>query len=139
MPQLFMWTFLALSVALGGAGARAQPATGVHVCGSHVTINPSTATDTNLVAPVAGKTVLICDYNFSVNGAQSLYLEGNTSGGTCGGTLAQIDTEWYMPSNGAKTDANAFYRGLSTTIGSGVCLHTTQAVAMSFTLYYDQE
>lgn len=107
-----------------------------HICGNHVTINPATATDTLLVALVAAKSVYICDYSFSTNGANNIFLESYTTG-TCG-TPVQLDTKWYLPANGAKTDANPYWRGLATPAGAGVCLNTSGAVATSFTLYYDQ-
>ena len=107
-----------------------------HICGNHVTVNPSTATNTQLVAPVPGKIVYICDYNFSTNGANNFFLESVT-GASCAGAAA-MDTVWYMAANGAKTDANAYYRGLATASGSGVCLNTSAAAATSFSLFYDQ-
>jgi hypothetical protein len=111
--------------------------TQAHMCGSHVTVNPTTVTDTQLVASSSGKTIYVCDYNFSASGANSFYLESSTAG-TCSGTLSQIDTEWFEPANGGKTDANPWYHGLSGGASNAVCLHTTAAQALSFTLYYDQ-
>ena len=135
------WLF-ALFVALSlSAPALAQESmTEPHICRSHVTINPSTATDTNLVAPVAGKSVFLCDYNFSVGIAtNTFFLESNTGNSSCtGGTLTQIDTQWVAAANALKPSANPWYQGLFVGAGVGVCLHTTAAAAMSFTLYYDQ-
>lgn len=118
-------------------GGNAGAPTMAHICQNHITVNPSTATDTNLVSAVAGKSVYVCDEAISTSGADTLYLESNTTG-SCGGTLAQMDTAWYMPANGAKTDANPFWRGLVTAVGSGVCVKTSAATPASFTLYYDQ-
>jgi hypothetical protein len=126
----------AVNVNTGNAAAA------LHVCGSHITINPTTATDTQLVAISGSQTVYVCDYSFSVNGAavtssDAFYLESNTST-ACGGTLAQIDTEWFAATTPAKTDANPFYRGLNSGSSNGVCLHTTQSGTVSFSLVYDR-
>ena len=88
-------------VTQGNAGAP----TLAHICGQHVTVNPVTATDTLLVAAVAAKSVYVCDYAISTGAADNLFLESFTTG-TCAGTVAQMDTKWFMPINGAKTDAN---------------------------------
>ena len=118
-------------------GGNAGAPTMAHICQNHVTVNPSTATDTNLVTAVAGKSVYVCDEAISTLIANNIFLESNTTG-TCGGTLAQMDTTWFMPVNGAKTDANPYWRGLVTAAGSGVCVKTSAAGQASITLYYDQ-
>ena len=121
-------------MATGGNAGAPQLA---HICQNHITVNPTTAIDTVLVTAVAGKSVYVCDEAISTSGADTLYLESSTSG-SCGGTLAQMDTAWYMPVNGVKTDANPYWRGLVTAVGSGVCVRTSAATASSFTLYFDQ-
>ena len=75
---------------------------------------------------VSGKSVYVCDEAISTLVANNIFLESNTTG-TCGGTLAQMDTTWFMPVNGAKTDANPYWRGLVTAAGSGVCVKTSAA------------
>jgi hypothetical protein len=120
-------------VTQGNAGAVAI----AHICGQHVTINPVSATDTSLVAPVSGKQVYVCDYAISTGAADNLFLESVTTA-PCTGTVAQMDTKWFMPVNGAKTDANPYWRGLVTAVGSGICLNTSTAGPASFTLYFDQ-
>ena len=121
-------------MATGGNAGAPQLA---HICQNHMTVNPTTATDTVLVTAVAGKSVYVCDEAISTRVADNLYLESSTSG-SCGGTLAQMDTAWFMPVNGAKTDANPYWRGLVTAVGSGVCVKTSAAGQASFTLYFDQ-
>ena len=121
-------------MATGGNAGAPQLA---HICQNHVTVNPTTATDTNLVTAVAGKSVYVCDEAISTLIANNIFLESNTTG-TCGGTLAQMDTTWFMPVNGAKTDANPYWRGLVTAAGSGVCVKTSAAGQASITLYFDQ-
>ena len=90
---------------VSGASGSAT-VTQAHICGNHITVNPTTATDTVLVTAVSGKIVYVCDYNFSSNGSNNINLE--TSAGTA------IDTVWYTVVNSAKTDANPYYRGLNT-------------------------
>ena len=101
----------------------------IHICGNHVTINPTSASHTELVKPVEGQVVYVCDYNFSSAGANAINLESNGKA---------IDTVWYLAANTLKADANAYYRGLATAAGDGVSLKSTGTMALSFTLYYDQ-
>ncbi len=109
-----------------------------HQCGSHAFVNTTTAADTQVIAPVAGKNVYVCDVDFSVGAtANAFYVESATAA-SCGGTLAALDVTWTMPAYGAKSASDPYFRGLTAGVGNGVCVHTTAAAPTSLGIYYDQ-
>lgn len=114
--------------------AQAQQIT----CQQSVTVTPTTATDTLLVAAVNGTNIYVCDYEFSSNGTNNFYLE-KAVGATCSGSKTQISNTWYTIVNLAKTAANAIYRGMNTGGGASLCVNTSASQTISITVYYSQQ
>jgi hypothetical protein len=132
MPRLGLLVFACL--ALLSARAVAQPAP--QACAAAVTVSPSIATDTQIVALSAGKNIFICGIEASSSGTNDFYLESATAA-SCGGTLTQIGTEYYTAADWLKT-AGPYLPGLSTGTGNALCVHTTAAEALSLTVWYAQ-
>jgi hypothetical protein len=107
-------------------------------CTQHAFVHITTATDTTLVALSAGKTIYICDFDFSSTGVQTFYLEGSTSS-TCASTFTQISILWTLVANESKTDGKPFFSGLAPANGSSLCVHTTAAVAIDIGVSYVQQ
>ena len=133
-------TFLAvIALLLMVCHANAQTNTQAgKVCTTYATATVASATDTNLVTPGALQVVYICDISFSASAADNIYLESNTSGGSCNGTLAQLGNTWYLAQNGLKSITNVYQGPLKTVAGSGVCLHTSTSGPVSVTIFYSQ-
>ncbi len=121
-----------LSVGYNTNNTSIQP----HVCGSHVYKHITTATDTEIVGRSGSTNIYVCDYSFSANAANNVYLEKSTSG-TCAG-LTQIDQTWYLTANQGKTNAKAFYSGLNAGASNSLCVNTSQAVNFDVAVDYDR-
>lgn len=105
-------------------------------CNAVAFVTPTTATDTQIVAPVAGKKVTVCSFEASSNASTNFYLESSTAA-SCGGTLAAITNTFYTQQFWLKP-ANTFYPGLNTGVGKGLCVNTSASGALSITVYYAQ-
>ena len=123
----------AVLVALLYGTAHAQAP---QTCGGIATVNPASATDTQIVAPLAGKNIFVCGIEASSNGSNNFYLESATAA-SCGGTLTKIGTTWYTAADWVKS-AGAYIAPLTTGVGNGLCLNTSGTTALSVTVYYGQ-
>jgi hypothetical protein len=108
-----------------------------HICGNHVFKHITTATDTQLVAASGSTNIYVCDYSFSFGGAGNFFLEKATTG-TCA-TLTQLTGQWYGAASSGKTDANPYYRGVSTGASAQLCVNTSTFTGpLDIDVYYDQ-
>jgi hypothetical protein len=120
------------------AAVLAQPAWAQmsQSCQAARTVSLASGTDTQVVTPVAGYNVFVCDIEASSNGTNDFYLESATAA-SCGGTLTQLGTEFYTIAAWLRV-ASHYLPGLSTGRGNGLCVHTTASPALSLTVWYAQ-
>lgn len=133
MLRIALFGALALALFCGAASAQTPVS---QICQASVTVAPSTATDTVVVAPVAGRNIFVCGVEGSSSGTTNFYLESATAA-SCGGTLTQIGTEYYTAADWIKPSV-PFPATVSAGMGNGLCVHTTGAVAISLTVWYGQ-
>ena len=114
------------------SGAEAQD-----VCKNKIIKSISAATDTQLVAAVSGKQILVCDWDISFSGSTNIYLEYSTTG-TCA-SPTQLSQTWYGAANTGKTAASPFYRGMITPAGAQLCANTNTSTTVDITVYYSQQ
>lgn len=103
----------------------------------------STATDTQLVAPVAGTSISVCNCSITqAGGTGTVYFESATAA-SCGGTLAQQSgTMTANTTAGTSTTivipaADTTYLQLPT--GAGLCVHSTGTIVQGVTCSYVQK
>lgn len=138
MTRFWMAAAAAAALLLFGGycgAARAQQTNGM--CTQYIYKHITTATDTQVLAPVAGSNIYVCDIEFSAAGADNFYLESATAA-SCGGSLTQLAILWTLATNESKAATNPFYRGINTGFGNGLCVNTSAAVGFDIGVFYDQ-
>lgn len=102
-----------------------------------VAINISTATTTQLVAPVAGQKIYVCNV-FALEGASQVITFQEGTGATCGTGTVNMTGAMTAAATAGTTEFEMFLLR-PTVVGNGVCVVSGAAVAFTGIMTYVQE
>lgn len=133
------------TTSIGGAGMLVNTGNAsaiLHVCGNYAQLSTTNnATTLQIIPGASGKTIYICDFDFSVAGTATNINFTIGTGTNCASGAVTLGQTWYATGTGwAKAATNPYYRGLSSAAVSSASLCVTSSATATFGtgVYYDQ-
>jgi hypothetical protein len=112
-----------------GSVAQPDPCQDKSAGKTSVAISISTATTTQVVAPVAGQRVYICNF-FALEGASATVQLTQGTGATCGSSTSNITGNMTASATAGTAELELFLLA-PTAVGNGVCIVTGAAVGVN--------
>ena len=111
--------------------------TGLVACDSSAVLSMSTATTTQAIALVAGKSIYICGFVVNAGGTTTARLVQGT-GANCATGLTNLTPAFNLATGGNVTLGNSVGQVLKSSSGSAVCVTNSAAIALNILVIYTQ-
>jgi hypothetical protein len=111
--------------------------TGLIACDSSAVLSMSTATTTQAIALVSGKSIYVCGFVINAGGTTTGRLVQGT-GTNCGTGQANLTPAFNLATGGNVTFGNGLGQVLKISAGSALCVTNSAAIALNVLISYTQ-